>query len=144
MSAAADDRPEVEPVRFEPPPDELSAPFWEATREGRLVLPWCRTCDRPHWYPRRRCPSCHGSDLEWRTSLGEGRVHAVSVQHRPQWPGLVDRAPYAVVLVELAEGVRMLAGITGAAADEVAVDQPVHLVWEDLSDGRRLPMFAPA
>ena len=36
---------EVERTRFEPPVTETSQPFWDATRERRLVLQWCTECD---------------------------------------------------------------------------------------------------
>ena len=37
------------------PPAE---PFWAATREQRLVLPWCRACERPIHFPREALPAC--------------------------------------------------------------------------------------
>ena len=33
-----------------------SQPFWEAARQGRLMLPRCLACGRCHWYPRAFCP----------------------------------------------------------------------------------------
>ena len=49
-----------------------------------------------------------------------------------------------VALVDLAEGARMMANVVGCPPDDVAVDMPVRLVWQPLSDGRHLPQFAPA
>ncbi|MDZ7733510.1 MAG: OB-fold domain-containing protein [Acidimicrobiia bacterium] len=130
-------------VRYEPEPTPAGAPFWEATRERRLVLPWCRACELPFWYPREICPRCLGDDLEWRPASGEGTVYAVSEQHRPMQPGLADRAPYPVVLVDLAEGVRMLSSVPPGAGP-VGIGQPVTVAWEPLTDGRHLPLFTPA
>jgi uncharacterized OB-fold protein len=58
--------------------------------------------------------------------------------------GLADRVPYAVALVDLDEGVRIMGGLEGLDADAAAtaVGQRVTLTWEALSDGRQLPMFA--
>lgn len=130
------------PARPVPPESDVGRPFWVASRERRLVLPWCRACERPHWYPRGFCPTCLGSDLEWRPSNGRGVVHAVSVQPRPAHPGLADRVPYAVALVDLDDGVRMLLAVEAdAAADpwSVRIDDRVRVGWEPLSDGRHLP-----
>jgi uncharacterized OB-fold protein len=134
---------DVERMRFEPPSSETGEPFWEASRSGELQLPWCRSCERPHWYPRRRCPHCRSADLEWRAAAGTGVVEAVSVQHRAGWMGLAERVPYAVAVVALDEGVSMLAELGGVDPDDpqAAVGQEVALVWEPLSDGRQLATF---
>jgi uncharacterized OB-fold protein len=134
---------EPERTRFEPPASSLAAPYWEGTRTGELRLPYCLDCGRPHWYPRRRCPHCRRARFEWRASRGTGIVASVSVQHRAGWMGLADRLPYAVGLVDLDEGVRLLAGIEGIDPDDpqAAVGTAVAVTWEDLSDGRKLALF---
>jgi uncharacterized OB-fold protein len=129
--------------RFPPPASEAAAPFWEATREQRLVLQWCTACEAPVFYPRDVCPACLGSELEWRPASGRGAVYAVTVEHRPQNPALAAQAPYAVALLQLDEGVRLLTNLVGAAPDSFAVDDPVAVAWEPLPDGRHLPLFAP-
>jgi uncharacterized OB-fold protein len=128
-----------ETTRFEPPPSEAAEPFWQATRDEQLVLPWCTACERAIWYPRPTCPHCLGTAIEWRPAAGTGTVYAVSLQHRPAHPKLADRVPYAVALVDLAEGVRMMSEVLPAA--EVQVGDPVRVTWEPLSDGRNLPLF---
>ena len=44
----------VAPTRFEPPVGAESGPFWEATREGRLLVQWCTPCDRGVFFPDRK------------------------------------------------------------------------------------------
>lgn len=123
--------------RFEPPVGEAAEPFWAATRDGRLVLQWCTDCERPVWYPREVCPGCLGDTLEWRDASGRGAVYACTVEHKAE-------PPYVVALVELDEGVRLLSNIVGCPPDAVGVGDRVQVTWEELSDGRRLPLFAPA
>jgi len=130
-----------EPTRFEPPISEVAEPFWDATREGRLLLQWCTACARPVWYPREVCPRCLGSTLEWRESQGRGVVYAYTVEHKAQTRAL--EAPYVVALVELEEGVRLLSNVVGRPPERVAVGDRVRVTWEALSDGRRLPLFEP-
>jgi uncharacterized OB-fold protein len=126
-----------------PAETERTRPFWDATREGRLVLPWCPACEAFFWYPRPVCPTCLAETVEWRPAAGTGEVHAVSVQYRAGPGRDGSDGPYAVAVVELAEGVRMLSNIVGVPPEEVAVVAPVRLSWHELSDGRRLPMFTP-
>ncbi len=129
---------------FEPPVSDAATRFWDATRERRLLLPWCVACERPFWYPREVCPRCLGDAIEWREASGAGEVHAVSVQHRPGPMRDPAAGPYAVVLVELTEGVRIMTNIVGCAPDAVTVGMAVGLTWQPLSDGRHLVQFEPA
>jgi len=125
----------------EPPSSPLTEPFWDATRDRRLLLQWCRACEQAIFYPRESCPQCLSDDLEWREAAGTGTVYAVSVQHRAG-PGRDEAdGPYAVALVDLPEGVRLMTNVVGGAPDEVAVGQPVRVHWHPLADGRHLPFF---
>jgi uncharacterized OB-fold protein len=135
------------PTRFEPPVGAESGPFWEATREGHLLVQWCTACDRGIFYPRAFCPRCAapGSALEWRTASGRATVHAAVVEHRPAAAGarFSGGEPYCVALVDLEEGVRMLTNVVGCPPGEVRAGMPVTVTWEPLSDGRQLPLFRP-
>ncbi|HEX6421585.1 MAG TPA: OB-fold domain-containing protein [Acidimicrobiales bacterium] len=134
----------AEPALIEPPVTPASAPFWDATRDRRLVLPWSTVTGRAVWYPRDVDPAAPDRPFEWREAAGTGTVYAASVHHRPG-PGR-DPAdgPYVVALVELPEGVRMLTNVVGCPPEEVAVGMPVRVAWRPLSDGRHLPVFTPA
>ncbi len=56
---------------------------------------------------------------------------------------MVGRAPFAVALVDLNDGVRMATNVVGVAMEDIAVGMPVVVTWEPLSDGRHLPIFEP-
>jgi uncharacterized OB-fold protein len=129
---------------LEPVASEAAKPYWDATREQRLVLPWCVDCDKPHWYPRDICPSCLGSAIEWREAAGTGVVHAVSVHHKTGPGRDPDDGPYAVALIDLPEGVRVMSNVVGAPVEDVAVGDAVTVSWLPLSDGRHLAQFTPA
>ena len=128
-------------TRFEPPVTPFTEPFWDATREGRLLLPWCRSCDQPFWFPRETCPRDLSPDLEWRATEGRGAVHAVSVMPKPGNPLMAGREPYVVALIDLDDGVRVMSTVVATDPWSVAVGDRVVLRWEPLSDGRRLYVF---
>jgi uncharacterized protein len=48
-----------------------------------------------------------------------------------------------VALVSLSEGTRFMTNIVGCEPDQVRVGMPVRVTWEELSDGRHLPLFEP-
>jgi uncharacterized protein len=135
---------QARPTRFEPPVTPTTEPFWEATREERFLLQWCTDCGQPVFYPREVCPACLGSSLEWRPSSGRGEVYAVTVEYKPQNPMMAAMAPYAVALIDLEDGVRLLSNVVGCPAEDVRVGMAVEVAWEPLSDGRNLPQFQPA
>ncbi len=139
----SDTESKTERTRFEPPESEAARPFWAATRHRRLVLQWCRTCERPIHYPRDACPRCLDDELEFRPSPGVGTVYAVSVMPKAANPFMAGREPYAVGLVELDEGVRLMSNIVGIEPSAVQVGAAVRVTWERLSDGRHLPLFEP-
>ena len=143
----SNDAPDPVRTRFEPPMSDEGAPFWEATRERRLVLPWCTGCGQPHWFPRAACPHCLDPAIEWREASGDGTVYAASVMPKPAMPTLAGRVPYVVALVDLAEGVRMMTNVVDLVDVEpgqVTAGLVVRAAWEPLSDGRHLLVFAPA
>jgi uncharacterized OB-fold protein len=109
-----------------PEPDAVTQPFWDGIAEGRLRLQRCRGCARHVFYPRPVCPHCAGCELDWVDASGRGSVYSLTVVHRPP-PGFAD-TPYVVVLVELAEGPRMLSRLVDAEPGEAAIGQEVEIV----------------
>jgi uncharacterized OB-fold protein len=70
-------------------------------------------------------------------------VYSVTVEHRPRDPRMASKAPYAIALVDVEEGWRMLTNIVGCDPLTVTIGMPVTVAWEPLSDGRNLPLFTP-
>jgi uncharacterized OB-fold protein len=78
----------------------VSAPFWAALREERLVAQRCADCEWPVWLPKTRCPRCWSERLEWRELSGAGTLVSFTVVHRPIFPGWAEVLPYVVAVVE--------------------------------------------
>ena len=124
-----------------PWPNPTTRPFFEAAREGRLVLPRCPR-DGFFFYPRNRCPRCLGADWEWQDASGRGVIHSFTVDRVGHLPGLEQAVPYAIAIVELAEGPRMTARIVDCDVDALRVGDAVDARYEDV-DGVALVHFAP-
>ena len=126
---------------------QLSAPYWEAVREGRLVVQECGEC-RQLWHPPLpACPNCHcychGSRLGWREVSGRGTVYSYTVVTHPTHVAFADQVPYVVAIVELAEGPWLVTSITGCAPGEVRVGMPVRACFRPVAEGITLPYFEP-
>jgi uncharacterized protein len=128
----------------EPPVSPAAVPFWNATRNRELVLPWCPACERAMWYPRDVCPACLESTIEWRPASGTGVVYASAVHHLPGPGRQPSDLPYVVALIDLPEGVRMMSNVVNGPPDDVHVGMAVTLTWRPLDDGRNVPLFEPA
>ena len=124
-----------------PMPDADTERYWQGIREGRLLLQHCEACGHVQLYQQSRCRACASEALVHRAASGRGRVHSFSVVHRAPGPAFKADTPYAVLLVDLAEGPRMISGYSGGDPSEVDFDMAVELVCEADADGRVLPMF---
>jgi uncharacterized OB-fold protein len=120
-------------------------PYWDATAEGRLVLPRCTECQTIIWYPRPFCPSCASTSVEWIQASGHGTVYSFTVNRR----GVADMSAYAnagvyvLAYVELEEGPRVMTNIVDCDPDSVRIGQKVQLVFHDTGQGTALARFKP-
>ena len=124
-----------------PPVTPETKAFWDATAEGRLVLPKCRACQTVIWYPRAICPACHAMDVEWVEASGRGTIYSFTVVRRGGYAGGGD---YVLAYVELDEGPRMMTNIVDCDLEGLACGQPVQVVFHDTGHGTALPRFKPA
>ena len=117
-----------------PEPNETTRPFWEGTRARELRLQRCRDCHKYIFYPRIACPFCLSEHLDWVTASGKGKVYSYTVVRRAMHPAFAGEVPYAVVVVELEEGVRMVSGLRGLPPEELELDLPVEVELEPVSE----------
>ncbi len=96
----------------------------------------CGSCSGAVFPPRGRCSHCGAEALSWRASAGRGTVYSTTVL-APR-----DKPTYAVVLVDLDEGYRMMSRIVEADAETIAIDDRVAVRFQPHGD-EVLPMFAP-
>ncbi|MEU9105925.1 OB-fold domain-containing protein [Streptomyces xanthophaeus] len=113
--------------------------FWDGVRDHRLLIQRCTACAtlRFPWLPG--CNTCSSSDWDTVEASGEAAVFSYVVMHHPPFPAFDP--PYAVALVELAEGVRMVTNITGIPYDKVRIGMPVRLEFLRVDDDLELPVF---
>ena len=126
-----------------PVPDEISAPFFNGAREGKLILQHCSGCDRWSFPVRERCPHCFAARLEWRQASGRGTLYTFTVMHQVMNPGFASAVPYNVAQVDLEEGVRMVSNVVGIRNDALRVGMKLEAVFEDVGESVSLPKFRP-
>ncbi|WP_423194198.1 Zn-ribbon domain-containing OB-fold protein [Cupriavidus sp. H18C2] len=119
-------------------PDELpdNAAFWQAARDGKLLVRHCKACGKPHWYPRALCPFCLG-DTDWKTASGLGEIYSFSITRR------AGPHPFCIAYVKLDEGITMMTHIVDTDLDTVRIGQRVRVRFAETDGGAPVPVFAP-
>ena len=125
------------------PDDDLVAAFWEHCAREELRFQRCGQCKTWRHLPRLRCAQCGSAEFSWERSSGKGRVYSWTVTHQSPIRAFAAKAPWAVLVVELDEGVRMVAGLVEAKPDVLRLDLPVEVVFERMSPEWALPQFRP-
>ncbi|HEX6031660.1 MAG TPA: Zn-ribbon domain-containing OB-fold protein [Tepidiformaceae bacterium] len=125
-----------------PVPIPTTAPFWAATRQHKLLL---QRCESGHvfYYGRTHCPECLSNQLAWIEASGRGRIYSYTVARRPQSPEFAEDVPYIIVAITLEEGPRITSLLVEADPDNVQIESPVEVTWDDVSEDISMPYFRP-
>ena len=119
--------------------DGLSAAYWDAARDGTLLIQRCARCGRHQFYPRAHCAACFAPDPAWVPASGRGRLHTYTVIYRTPNAEFAADCPYVLAIVELDEGPRLTARILGEAGDlpdGLACDARVRVVFTPRTDDK--------
>jgi uncharacterized OB-fold protein len=115
--------------------------FWDGVDAGKLLIQRCADCTtlRFPWGPG--CNAC--ASLKWDTveSTGRGAVYSHVTMHHPKFPAF--DLPYAVGLIELEEGVRIVSNVVDIPHEDVKIGLPVRLEFRTIDPELTLPVFVP-
>lgn len=127
-----------------PQPTPETRHFWEGTRAGELRLQRCDACAKVYFPPRPFCPACASRAVTVFTASGQAKLYSYVINHRAA-PGSGFEAPYAIAVVELAEGPRMMTNIANSeqTPEALVLDMPLEVVFERASEEITLPLFQP-
>lgn len=125
-----------------PQPTPETQHFWDGLQDRELRLQRCAACAHVYYPPRPFCPDCSSREVEVFNASGKGKLASYVINHRPHpaWD-----APYSIAIVELEEGPRMATNIVNCpqTPEALAIDMPVEIVFEAVSDDITLPLFQP-
>jgi uncharacterized OB-fold protein len=124
-----------------PSNEVLTKPFWEATKRGELIIPYCNSCSTLFFYPREVCPNCFSKDLGWKKMSGKGHVYTYTHVRQAVHPSFQSANGHIYAIVQLDEGPKIPSGISGCEPEEVYVDMPVSVVFDDITDDYTLVKF---
>ena len=119
--------------------------FWDKCKEHELWLQRCQSCRHAFFYPRLHCPQCLSDDVPGFRASGKGTLWTYMINHRAV-PGFEDDAPYAIAIIQLEEGPRMMSNIVEIenTPENLVLDMPLEVVFEDATEEISIPKFRPA
>jgi len=124
--------------------NESTGPFWDYCKKRELRMQKCAQCGHLRYPPSIICPKCHSMEAEWARLSGKGKVYSFAVFHQVYHKGFANDIPYAVAIIELDEGPRMLSNVSGRKPEDLTIDMPVEVYFEDVTEEFALPKFRPA
>jgi uncharacterized OB-fold protein len=104
--------------------------------EQAILYQSCSSCGKVQYFRRGFCAACGSTELTEHRASGKGRVYATSVVSRAATPETRAHVPYNIVLVDTAEGFRMMAH----GALDLAIGDAVTARFAPFA-GRLVPYF---
>jgi uncharacterized OB-fold protein len=116
--------------------------------EDKLMGSRCRKCGALSVPPRPICTECYGSEMEWVEIKGKGRLAAFTcIAIGPPFmikEGYDRKHPYVCGVVELEEGVKVVArieGVDGTKPETIEIGAPVEVDFLHGGEGENLTTF---
>src|SRR3954451_13662910 len=120
----------------------FNRPYFEGCATGELRIRNCKRCATRFRFNHYLCPNCWSDDLGWEVASGQGRVTHFTVVHQAPYESFEPDTPYAIVLVELDESVRMMANLLGCDPGVIRIGMPVRAIFEPRG-ALHIPQFVP-
>ncbi len=128
-------------IRPLPPIDPVTKEFWDGCQQEKLLIQKCGSCGTLNFYPRALCKKCHSDHLEYVEMSGRGTLYSYTIVHRAPGKTFDSQVPYAVALVDLEEGPRLLANIVNYS--QIGIGMKLSSVFLTTEEGFKLPAFTP-
>ncbi len=127
-------------------PDEITEGYWESCARRVLSIQQCVKCKTFRHLPTPTCPKCQSFESQFTPVSGKGVVYSYTIPHHPVHPALRERGgTYNVIVVKLDDApVKMVSNLVGVADEDIRIDMPVEVCWDEPKPGVVLPRFRPA
>jgi len=107
----------------------MSIAYWrERNKYYRILGSKCKECSTEYFPSVYKCRKCSSERLAEHEMPKDGKILAYTVS-RDIITGFEDQEPMAIALIELQNGVKMIAQIADASADQLTVGDKVKAVF---------------
>ena len=119
---------------------EGTSTFFDAAKNGELLLKHCQECHQFNLTGHRFCPHCF-SMTEWCPSKGIGRISSFSIVSESSHAGFKDLVPYTIAEVTLSEGPSLNLRVVGVKPENIFIGQQVKVDFLDSDVGETTPVW---
>lgn len=113
--------------------------FWDGCAQGQLLIQRCTACSTLRHPPAPVCIKCHSFDWDSVQASGRGSLYSFVVMHYPVVAPFEH--PNPIGLIELEEGVRLIAGLVGVEPGQLQIGQRLHVQFQTFDEQLTLPLF---
>ena len=121
--------------------DGTSGEFYQYCKNHELRFQRCMKCGKWRHVPRDMCAECGSWDWEWAKSSGRGKLFTWTVVTLPMHPAFKEEVPYAVCLIDMEEGPRVVSRIVDVAPQDLRMGLPVEVIFDAVTPEVTLPRF---
>jgi uncharacterized OB-fold protein len=129
------ERPPIKPMSF-------TKPYWDGTRDKKLIIQYCPDTKKYQFFPRPMSLYTGKRNLEWREVPGNGVIYSYTITRRTR-PPFRGHEPFAIAMVELDEGVRIMGDLIHVAEADIKIGMKVKPFWIPLPEGYNQLAFEP-
>ncbi len=115
--------------------------FWEGCEQNKLLIQRCTSCQTLRHPPAPVCIECHSFGWDTVEASGKAKLYSFVVMHYPEVPPFDH--PNPIGLIELDEGVRLIAGLIGVNKEDLEIGQRLQVEFHRFDDQQTLPQFRP-
>lgn len=126
-----------------PKPSKWSRPFWEGTKEHKLLLKTCSDCGHIDHPPYLYCTNCMCEEHAWVEASGKATLFSFAINTFGVPFPFMEDLPYVLALVDLEEGPRMISNVVNCDHDELKKGMSLQVVFEEAAAEVTLPKWQP-
>jgi uncharacterized protein len=117
--------------------------YWAYCKNHELRMQKCLQCGYIRFPPGIVCPRCHSMQTEWIKLSGQGKIYSFVIYRRAYHPAYRKDIPYIVAIIQLNEGPRMESNVAGCQPEDIRIDMPVEVSFEDIDENISIPKYKP-
>ena len=116
--------------------------YWDAARRHELMAYRCLSCGA--FYSKViDCVACDNPKMDWVKVSGKGRVFTFCIFHQLYHPAWKEEIPYNVAWIKLDEGPLLMGNVVECNNEDLYIEMPVEVVFDDVTEEVTLPKFKP-
>lgn len=123
--------------------NEQTQPYWDHLKQHNFSLQKCQACGHIRFPVLSVCPDCLSDQAEWVPLSGRGKVWSWVKFFQLYHPGWENETPYNVVYVLLDEGIGIMSNLVNVDPDDIYMEMPVQVYYDDVTSEVTLPKFEP-